>query len=131
MCAYTIQDDVDTVNLGRVQSDSSSKSGTTTQLPLPETDSSGALLIPLLGPIRKFNPTLKKTGTLSELKTFIAKLDKWVLDGHSLSKANITYNSDLENATVSGRVMNYQKTWNAGKPTILNYSIEIVEGIFI
>jgi len=129
--AYTILDDTDTTNLGSVQSESSSKGGTATQIPLPDTDSSGALLIPLFGPIRKFNPTLIKTGTVGELQTFIAKLDKWVLDGNSLSKANITYNSDLEAATVSGRVLSYRKQWDAGNPTILRYTLEIVEGTFI
>lgn len=114
----------------KVQSDDSDSSNGLLPLTLPETDSDGALLIPTTGPEQKFTITGLKTGTEAELKTFIDKLKKWVNDGGKLSKANLTYVSTLDGVTLSVRATRQSKSWAAGNPRILNYSLELVQGTF-
>ena len=128
--AFQIIDDVDTTTLPNVQEDGGGASNGLIPITLPETDADGALLIPTTGPEQKFNISGTKTGTENELSIFIAKLKKWVNDGGKLSKANLTYVSTLDGASLSIRATNYNKRWGAGKPRILHYSLELIEGSF-
>jgi hypothetical protein len=128
---YTITDDTDTTDLGDVQTDGSDESNGLIPITLPESDSSEALLIPTTGPSMRWSLRSIITGDISTLRTFIAKARKWVSDGGSLGKANLTYNSDLDGTGFSIRVTGFNKNWNAGNPRILNYNLELVQGSFI
>ena len=129
--AYEIVDDTDTTSLGDVQSDGSDESNGLIPITLPESDSSEALLIPTTGPSLRFNISAIITGEVATLRTFIAKARKWVEDGGSLGKDNITYNSDLDGSGFSVRAVSFNKSWSAGKPRILNYNLGLVQGSFI
>lgn len=128
--AYTIQDDQDTTDLGHTQSDGSDESNGLIPITLPESGSDEALLIPTTGPSLKFNLSMIKTGDVSTLRTFIAKARKWIEDGGSLGKANLTYNSDLDGSGFSVRATRFNKNWTAGNPRILSYNLELVQGSF-
>ena len=129
--AYTITDDIDTTDLGRVQNDNSDETNGLLPITLPESESSEALLIPTTGPAMKWDLRSIKSGDVSTLRTFIAKARKWVKDGSSLGKDNLTYNSDLDGSGFSIRVTNFNKSWVAGNPRILNYSLTLVQGKFV
>ncbi len=128
---YEIIDDVDTTDLGNVQTDSGDESNGLIAITLPESASSDALLIPTTGPSSIFNISSIKTGSVSTLRTFIAKLTKWTKDSSSLGKPNLTYNSDLDGTGISVRATRYSKNWEAGNPQILRYSIELIKGTFV
>lgn len=128
---YTITDDTDTTDLGNVQTDGSDESNGLIPITLPESESSEALLIPTTGPSLRFNISGIITGDVSTLRTFIAKARKWISDGGSLSKENLTYNSDLDGSGFSVRAVSFNKNWNAGKPRILTYNLGLVQGSFI
>ena len=128
--AYTITDDTDTTDLGNVQNDDSDEGNGLLPITLPESSSSDALLIPTTGPSLRFNLSAIKTGSVSTLRTFIAKARKWVEDGGSLAKDNLTYNSDLDGTGFSVRAVRFNKSWVAGNPQILNYTLELQQGSF-
>lgn len=128
---YQITDDTDTTSLGDVQTDGSDESNGLIPITLPESESSEALLIPTTGPSLRFNISGIITGSVSTLRTFIAKARKWVSDGGSIGKANVTYNSDLDGTGFSVRIVSFNKSWSAGKPRILNYTLGLVQGSFI
>ena len=128
--AYTITDDTDTTDLGRVQNDNSDETNGLIPITLPESDASEALLIPTTGPSARWNLNSTITGDVSTLRTFIAKARKWVGDGGKLSKANLTYNSDLDGTGFSVRATGFTKGWRAGNPRILNYTLTLVQGTF-
>lgn len=129
--AYTITDDTDQTDLGSVQSDGSDETNGLIPITLPESTSSEALLIPTTGPSLRFNISAIKTGSVATLRTFIAKCRKWIEDGGSLGKANITYNSDLDGSGFSVRAVSFNKNWSAGNPRILNYTLGLIQGAFI
>lgn len=126
---YTITDDTDTTDIGRVQTDGSDGSNGLFPLTLPEQSASEALLIPTTGPSEGFQIEAIFIGTENELVTFIAKLRKWVTDGSSLSKSNITYTSGLEGAH-SVRAINWSKRWIRGDPNKMSYTLTLVKGTF-
>lgn len=128
--AYQIIDDTDTTVLPRVQTDGGGASNGLIPITLPETSASGALLIPTTGPDQRFNISGIKTGTESELKTFIDKMKKWVNDSGFLSKDNFTYVSTLDGITLSVRALSYSKNWDAGNPRLLRYTLEFAQGTF-
>ena len=128
--AYTIQDDTDLTDLGSVQTDGSEEGNGLIPITLPESGSDEALLIPTTGPSLRFSLNAIKTGSVGTLQTFIAKARKWVEDGGSLAKANITYNSDLDGSGFSVRAIRFNKNWNAGNPRILSYTLELIQGSF-
>ena len=127
---YTIQDDTNTTNLGRIQTDGSDGSNGLVPITLPEQDASGALLIPTTGPSESFRLDGIFSGSEGEITTFIAKLRKWVADGSKLSKANITYTSPLDGA-VSVRAINWSKRWIKGDPNKIGYTLALSLGTFI
>lgn len=129
--AYTITDNTDTTDLGRVQTDGSDEGNGLVPITLPESSSDDALLIPTTGPSLRFSLSAIKTGSVSTLRTFIAKARKWVEDGGSLGKDNLTYNSDLDGSGFSVRAVRFNKSWLAGNPRILSYTLELVQGSFI
>ena len=129
--AYTVTDSVDTTDLGHVQSDGSDESNGLIPITLPESGSDDALLIPTTGPSLRFNISAIKTGDVSTLRTFIAKARKWIEDGGSLGKENLTYNSDLDGSSFSVRATRFNKNWTAGNPRILSYNLELVQGSFL
>ena len=126
---YTIQDDTDTTTLPNIQSDKVKSSSGIQPIPLPESESNEALLIPLLGPLTTITISGVATGSVSTLQTFIAKLEKWITDGGKLSVANVTYVSTL-NGTFSVRVSGGDWSWDKGNPNILPYFLEMFEGTF-
>ena len=128
--SYSITDSVDTTDLGNIQSDGNDESNGLIPITLPESESSEALLIPTTGPNNVWNLSAIKTGDVSTLRTFIAKLRKWVKDGSSLAKDNLVYNSDLDGTGFSVRATRFNKSWVAGNPRILNYNLTLVQGIF-
>ena len=117
--------------MGHTQSDSSDNGNGLVPIALPESGTDDALLIPTTGPSLRFSLSMIKTGDVSTLRTFIAKANKWVEDGGSLGKDNLTYNSDLYGTGFSVRAVRFNKTWNAGNPRILNYNLELVQGSFV
>ena len=127
---YTIQDDTDLTDLGFVQTDSSDESNGLVPITLPEQGSEEALLIPTTGPSQIFTLNVIKTGSVSELRTFIAKVRKWVSDGSTFGKANLIYNSDLDGDGFSVRATRFSKRWLAGNPKILNYELDLAQGTF-
>ncbi len=127
---YTITDDTDTTTLPNIQSDGSSGTNGLIPLTLPESDPDTALLIPTTGASESFSITGVKTGNEAALTTFIAKMKKWVADGAKLSKANLTYVSTLDGTTLSVRAINWNKSWNAGNPNTMPYTLELVRGEF-
>ena len=126
-----ITDDTDTTDLGNVQNDNSDESNGLIPITLPESESSEALLIPTTGPSMRWTLSAIKTGDISTFRTFIAKVRKWIADGSSLSKDNLTYNSDLDGTGFSVRATDWSKRWVAGNPRILNYTLTLVQGSFI
>ncbi len=129
--AYTIQDDTDTTDLGFTQTDGSDEGNGLTPITLPESTSAGALLVPTTGPSLRISLNMVKTGNISTLQTFILKARKWIADGGSLAKANLTYSSDLDTTILSVRAVRFNKSWVAGKPRILNYTLDLLQGTFI
>ena len=127
---YTIQDDTDTTNLGKIQSDGSEASNGLVPFTLPEQSSSDALLIPTTGPSESFRLSGIFSGTEGQLTTFIAKLRKWTLDGSSLSKSNITYVSPLD-GSISVRATNWSKSWIKGDPNKIAYTLTLQKGTFL
>lgn len=128
---YEIIDDVDTTDLGFTQTDGSDEGNGLIAITLPESGSDEALLIPTTGPSLRFNLSMIKTGSIATFQTFIAKARKWVKDGGSLGKDNLTYNSDLDGSGFSVRATRFNKSWLAGKPRILNYNLDLVQGSFV
>jgi len=126
---YTIQDDTDTTTLPNIQSDGANPSSGLAPIALPETDASGALLIPTTGPVNRLIVSGMATGSLATLQTFIAKMNKWVADGGKLSKANVTYVTTL-NGTFSVRVLSGNWNWIKGNPNALVYNLAMIEGTF-
>ena len=122
---------MDLTDLGNIQTDGSTESNGLIPITLPESESSEALLIPTTGPSMRWSLNSIITGDVSTLRTFIAKARKWVSDGGSLAKANVTYNSDLDGSSFSVRVTGFNKNWNAGNPRILTYTLDLVQGSFI
>ncbi len=126
---YTIQDDVDTTTLPNIQSDKLKSSNGLTPIPLPDSDASEAILIPILGPLTNLTVNGIATGSVSTLQTFITKMKKWIADGGKISKDNVTYVTTL-NGTFSVRVVNGDWSWDKGNPNILPYFLEMVQGTF-
>lgn len=127
---YQITDDTDTTDLGKVQSDGADGSNGLVPITLPEQSAAEALLIPTTGPSEGFKISAIFTGTEGEITTFIAKLRKWVFDGSSLSKSNITYTSPLH-GSVSVRAINWSEDWRAGDPNKIAYTLTLQKGTFI
>ena len=129
--AYIITDDVDQTDLGSVQTDSSDETNGLIPITLPESASDEALLIPTTGPSLRLNIGATKTGSIATLQTFIAKARKWVADGGSLGKDNLTYSSDLDTTSLSVRAVGFSKNWIGGNPRILRYTLQLVQGSFV
>ena len=129
--AYTIQDDTDTTDLGFTQTDGSDEGNGLIPITLPESGSDEALLIPTTGPSLRINLAMIKTGSIATLQTFILKARKWIADGGSLGKDNLTYSSDLDTTNLSVRATRFSKSWVAANPQILNYNLELVQGSFV
>ncbi len=126
---YTIQDDTDTTTLPNIQSDKIKDNNGLTPLPLPDSDASNAILIPIFGPLTNLTVNGIATGNESTLQTFSAKVRKWVADGGKISVDNVTYVSTLR-GTFSVRVIDGDSSWDRGNPNILPYFLQMVQGTF-
>ena len=121
---------IDGINLGNVQTENLRKSAGVTQIALPDSDSSDAILIPTTGPTTKISISGVYTGTLSELRTFADYLDDWITKGGKISEDNLTFIGDLNSGPFSIRVIDGNWKWDAGNPNKIDYSLELVEGTF-
>ena len=54
---YTITDNVDTTDLGKIQDDNDDGTAGVTPLALPDQETSATILFPTTGPVRRFNIT--------------------------------------------------------------------------
>ena len=101
-----------------------------TQVALPDSSSSEAILIPTTGPTTKINLSGTYVGNLSILQDFIANLNDWITSGGDVSKQNLEFIGDLNPGPFSVRVIDGDWKWVAGNPNELTWSLTIVEGQF-
>ncbi len=120
---------IEGVDLGNVQKEKIRKSAGVTQIALPDSDSSDAILIPTTGPTTKISISGTYTGTKSELQTFAGYLNSWITKGGKISESNLTFVSDF-NGNFNIRVVDGDWDWDAGNPNRINWNLSLVEGQF-
>lgn len=124
----TIQDEVDTTDLGDVQQEAAKMDSGVAPMPIIEGDSDQAVLTPMIGAVKYVTIKGKKGGTFASAQAFIAKIEKWVQDGGKSSKPTLIFTGDLNTTPINCRAVTGDWTTNADEPYVVYYSIQLVEG---
>ena len=113
--------------LGDIQIENCVKGAFLTDMPLFGSDSDETDVFDFGGTVRKIILTAFKTGTPTELATFTIALNTLINGDQSPDqKYPIDYVSDLL-GTIKVKIDNISLTWAAGQPTILRYTIQMIE----
>jgi len=114
--------------LGQIQRETVRKSTFIQAVPLFGSDSSNTDVWDYGGVVRRITLEVKKIDTSANLATFVAAL--YTLANGDQSTDNnypVNFTSDMLGANIKVKFETIDHTWVAGSPTILNYTIVMIE----
>ena len=117
-------------DLGKLQQEKLKMDSGIVPMPLPDSDATQTVLMPVMGPVTYIDIAGKKGGTFADAQTFIAQLEDWITKGGKVSESNLTYVGDLNTTSRSVRVINGGWTTNADEPNMVYYNLQMVQGTF-
>jgi hypothetical protein len=118
--AYTLNG----YTLPNVQSCESNKDSQLFQMPLPGSDSSGALALDLMGASRTITIRGQKVDTEANCKTFIVTyLDAWV----NGSQSAVVFHADISDVNYTVYVQSVRWEYKAGEVGVVDYTITLME----
>lgn len=112
------------VDLGEVKSESSTKSSGIFNTALPFSDSETALIMDLLGTSRTISIEGIKTGTVSQLRTFVTNLEA-LQNGQ---QSGMTFVSSWTNADKTVLIQDFTHTKVEGDESRVTYTLTLIEG---
>jgi hypothetical protein len=112
-------------SLGYIRNEQQTKSSNLFNQPMPATDSSGALILDLFGVSRNISISGTVTGSVATIQAFINTLEGY----QNGSQAVKSFVSSIHSAAKNVYINNFTWTYAEGKPTILNYTLDLIEGI--
>lgn len=118
------------VDLGTVQEERIRMDSGVTPMPLPDSESTETVLMPVMGPVRYITTSGRKGGSFADAQTFIDYLETWITAGGKVSEPNVTYVGDLNPGPYSVRVIAGGWYTLADEPNMVYYNLEMVEGTF-
>ena len=121
---------IEGIDLGNLQTEEVNQSAGVTQMALPDSKSSDAMLIPTTGPTVKISLSGIYTGNLTSLRAFISNLADWITKGGDLNSQNLEFIGDLNPGPFSIRVTDGNWKWEAGDPNKISWSLSLLEGQF-
>lgn len=121
---------IDGTDLGELQIEKIRKDSGVVPMPLPDSDSSETVLMPVTGPVTFITISGKKGGSFADAQTFIGHLDDWITEGGQVSQPNVTFVGDLNPGPFSVRVIAGGWDTNADEPNMVFYNLEMVQGTF-
>lgn len=115
------------VDLGIVKRESQSKTSGLFNQPLPYSDSNEAIIMDLLGTTRTITVNGFKTGTLTELRTFIGNIEG-IQNG---KQPSVTFVSSIITASKQVLIKEFSWDWVEADVQRLTYSLTLIEGSVI
>ena len=111
-------------DLGDVQSERHSKSAQLFQMPLPGSNSSDALLLDIMGVMRTISTESVLKDTVANIKTFITTMENTIAG----TQTGIVFTSSIRTGTLNVLIDNFEWNYSAGEPTILRFTLNMIEG---
>lgn len=118
------------IDLGQLQEEKARLDSGVTPMPLPDSESTGTVLMPVMGPVRYINVSGVKGGTFADAQTFIGYLESWITAGGKVSEPNVTFVGELNPGPYSVRVISGGWSATSDEPYMVYYNLEMVEGTF-
>ena len=112
------------VDLGTITSESSTKSSNLFNQPMPFSDSYETVLMDLLGTSRTITVEGVKTGVVSELRTFIEKIEA-IQNG---KQSGSTFVSSWTNNDKTVTIQDFTHTKAGADESRVTYSLTLIEG---
>ncbi|MFW6173735.1 MAG: hypothetical protein ACOC5T_08325 [Elusimicrobiota bacterium] len=112
------------VDLGNVTTERSSKESNLFTQPIPYSDSTDTLMMDIFGTTRTITVEGSKTGTLSELRTFVENIE----DLQNGQQSGMTFESSWTNDDKTVLIQNFEHSKAEGDVSRVTYSITLVEG---
>jgi len=113
---------LNSINLGIVKNESSTKDSNLFNMPMPYSDSSDAFLIDIMGTSRTINITGEVVGTKQELINFIINIEA-IQNGQ---QSGSTYTGELITKDVQIQTFNWD--YQEGDVSRLHYTLNLIEG---
>lgn len=115
------------IDLGVVKNESQSKDSSLFNQPMPRSDSDEAILMDLFGTSRTVTIDGVKTGTLSELRTFVNAIEGI----QSGTQTGSTFSGGFKSTNITVLIQNF--TWNyaEGDVSRISYTLTLVQGTAI
>lgn len=114
-------------SLGDVKIESSTKSSNLFNFPMPLSDSDKTILMDLFGVSRTITVEGVKTGTVSELRTFVNDIEN-LQDG---KQSTLTFVSSWTNSNKQVLIQDFTHTKAEADESKVGYSLTLVEGSVI
>ena len=115
------------IDLGTVKRESSTKASTLISEPMPYSDSDETLLMDLMGVTRTITVEGVKTGTLSELRTFINNIEN-LQNG---SQSGMTFVSSWTGSSKTVLIQEFSHTKMEADENKIEYTLVLMEGTAI
>ena len=112
------------VELGDVNSEVSTKSSNLFNFPMPLSDSDEAILMDIFGTSRTITVEGVKTGTVSELRTFVNNIEA-LQNGE---QSNLTFVSSWTNSNKEVLIQDFTYTKISSDESKVGYNLSLVEG---
>jgi len=114
-------------NFGTVQRESQRKVSSLTPMGMFGFDSDDTDVFDFGGTVRKISVTIAKIDTSTNLATFVTALNSLINGDQSPDEGYpIAYVSDLL-GTIQVKIDSIDFEWNAGRPTLLVYTLSLIE----
>ena len=115
-----------TIDLGRIQSETQTKSSEMFNFPVPVADSNESIVLDLFGVSRRISVTGIITGNLAQLNTFITDIET-IKNGTQGGETFVSSLTTFPNKTVY--IKNFDWTYSRGSPNKIDYTLELLEGL--
>ena len=115
---------IESVELGEVSSESSTKSSNLFNFPMPLSDSDQAILMDIFGTTRTITVDGVKTGVVADLRTFINNIEA-LQNGE---QSNLTFVSSWTNANKEVLIQDFTHTKISADESKVSYTLIMTEG---
>jgi len=115
---------INSVDLGEVTSETSSKASNLFNMPIPLSDSDATLLMDLMGTTRTITITGYKTGLVADLRTFVSNIET-LQNG---KQSGMIFVSSWTNSNKTCLIENFEHTKDQADENKINYTLVLQEG---
>lgn len=115
---------LESVDLGTVTSETSTKSSNLFNFPMPLSDSDEAILMDIFGTSRTISLEGVKTGEIADLRTFVNNIEA-LQNGE---QSNLTFVSSWTNSNKEVLIQDFSHTKISADESKVSYSLNLLEG---